>query len=578
MVKKKKSKKQRKPNIPVQTMARPRLEQILARRRHGELDESEYVTSIKALMREISQEAVLNALVGLLDGADNEQRDALMVAIPKLGNAETIQHLWKLVRRSKISMGAKTAALVILKQMGEEVNLDDPTEYFSWRDIKQADISEIASMGRFSMRAIIKELQQVENVDEVETMMLHFGKILSQTGGEATAQAIVDDLVEMGDSDAADMLATFVATTPHPEVREAARRGLLKLSGQKVFPQSEIVKALGEDRFYVAYCTDPAHPWQQSIMTTWERSKDTVQVLGFLLDFGSPWQGAVKDVIVTQSISLQQFRSQFIDHAKQMGVEHRRVTYARARQFVLDALKANRKNRVKLPPEYDEFRHLIERRFIDPSPETLAHARQIDAQTVDEWGELAGEPIRGMEIIGPDGEPIPVMIGDLDDEDWEDEEYEFDFDDLLVEVDDYYTELAEELEAGETFILPHEWVVDYLTARFEEGIDEEELDHRWDDLSEFMFFLDIGDDTPSTLADIQDYQLSEFITEFWDENVEEEEEIIPVEEKQYVMETIEDLYTYLAAQGHVPTEAAQRVAGAVKTLFSRKDKVTPIHK
>ena len=101
MSKKKSKKKQKKPNIPIQTLARPRLEQILTRYQHGELDEAAYIASIEALMAEISQEAILDALVGLLNNADNERKDALMVAIPKLGNADTIKHLWHLVRRSK---------------------------------------------------------------------------------------------------------------------------------------------------------------------------------------------------------------------------------------------------------------------------------------------------------------------------------------------------------------------------------------------------------------------------------------------------------------------------------------------
>jgi len=37
---------------------------------------------------------------------------------------------------------------------------------------------------------------------------------------------------------------------------------------------------------------------------------------------------------------------------------------------------------------------------------------------------LAGEPVRGMEIIGPDGQPIPLLMPDeLADPDWaEDDE------------------------------------------------------------------------------------------------------------------------------------------------------------
>jgi hypothetical protein len=572
----KKKKKQKKPNIPVQPLARPRLEQILVRRQHGELDDEEYVDSMKALMVEIGDEAVLNALVGLLDNADEERKDALMIAIPKLGNKQTIKHLWQLVRHSKLSVGAKMTALIILKQMGEEVNLENPGEYFSWRDVKQADAEEILSMGRFSLRALIEELQTAKNVDEVEGMMLQAERIVAKTGGEEVVEAMVDDLIEMGDSGAADMLAAISATTSYAQVRQAARKGLLKLSGQKVFPQTDSIKSLLEEHFYAAYCSDPAHPWQQQVAIVFERGKNLVQALVFLLDFGHPWNGAIKDFFPTESMSPRQFERVFVDKAIREGVETRRVPYARARQFILDALEANQKNKIKLPPEFEEFRGMVERRVIDPSPQTLAYAEQVDAKTEDEWGELEGEPVRGMEIIGPDGQPMPVvMMGGPDDEDWDDfEEDEVeDFDDVLINVDDYYEEVEENLDEDQEYILPYDWVVGYLAARHEEGFEPQELDDYWLDLSDFLFYLDEGYDTPQTLADIQGYHLSEFVTVFWDDNIEDD---TPIEEKDEAIETVCDLYDYLAQQKHVPAETAKRVAEAADLLFSQPDELTPI--
>ena len=49
---KKKSKKDKKPNIPVQTLARPRLEQILTRRQQEGLNSDETVAAIQQLMQE----------------------------------------------------------------------------------------------------------------------------------------------------------------------------------------------------------------------------------------------------------------------------------------------------------------------------------------------------------------------------------------------------------------------------------------------------------------------------------------------------------------------------------------------
>ena len=159
---KKKKRKQKKPNVPVQTIARSRLDKILTGYYNEELDEEECVASIRALMGELGKEAVLNSLIGMLDNTNAEQKDALMVALSRLGDEQTIQHLWQLVRRSKMSVGGKMTALVILKQMGEDVDLDNPGEYFSWRDIKKADVGEIAHMGRVGLQGIIKELQKRE--------------------------------------------------------------------------------------------------------------------------------------------------------------------------------------------------------------------------------------------------------------------------------------------------------------------------------------------------------------------------------------------------------------------------------
>jgi len=504
MSKKKKSKKQKKPNIPVQTMALPRLQMLLNLRQQGELDNEEFVASIEALMTEIGREAILNALIGLLDQSSNEQKDALMTAISQLGDAQAIDHLWYVVRRSKMSVGAKMTALVILQQMGEEVNLEDPGEYFTWRDIKQGDIKEVADLARFATRALIKELQQSKNIDDVEVMMMRFTSITAQAGGEETELMQIETLIDMGDTGAADMLTAIVATTPYSRVRQAARQGLLKLAGQNTFPQNEIIKSLTQERLYAAYSTDPAHPWQQGVILAFERGQNSLQAMVFLRDFGHPWQGAIKDMFVTHSMTPHEFARNFLRQIGRVGedAEYRQVTYQRARQFLVEAIAANKQHRVKLPPEYHEFLHLIERRITDPSKETLAYADQVDAKTVDEWGELKGQPIRGLSIIGPDGEAMPVMVfGEPDEDFWEEAEYTLE--DLIAEVDDYYEmEYKEETEDEDAAdpILPQDWVTGYLTAAHHKGIDVEELEDQWDYLSDFIFYLE-DEEVVDSLAD-----------------------------------------------------------------------------
>lgn len=582
MAKKKKAKKQKKLNIPIQTMARPRLEQIMVRCQSGELDDETTIALINELMAEIGREAVLNALVGLLDNADDEQKEALMVIIPKLGDKQTIEHLWKLVRRSKLSVGAKMTALVILKQMGEEVNLEDPGEYFSWRDIKNSDIVDIENIGRFALRGLTKELQKFDSADDVEAFILDLEEYVPEANRADFRQEQIAALIEMGDPPAADMLTAFLATSTHPDVRQAARNGLLKLAGNGVFPQSEVIKSLHNEPFHSAYSTDPANPWQQGVIMVWERPQKTVQAMVFLLDFGQPWLGGIKDMFPTYSMPFSQLKSQMIDKPREQGAAYRRITYGRARKLILGAIEASRKNRVEFPEEVQKYFYLVERRIIDPSPEAVAYAEQVDANTVDEWGELEEEPVRGMEIIGPDGTPMPVIrLGDL--EGWEDEEYEPTIEDILDDVESFYesNQPDEAEEADEDIIdaealLPSGWLVDYLTTRFNEGFQVVELDERLDNLCEFILYL--GDEEyapPETMADIQGYHLSEFIIGYWENEV-WGGKTASVGEREFIIDSVQDLYDYLAEQGHIPADAAKRVEQAATTLFSSPNELTAI--
>jgi hypothetical protein len=405
-------KRKKKLRIKPQTLARPRLDALLARRQRSDLDDAGFVAGVEALMGELGREPVLNALVAQLDNADDDQRELLMGLIPQLGDKKVIGYLWRLVEKSRMSIGAKMTALVILKQMGEDVDLEDPGVYFSWRDIKTADIAEVQKLGQASMRAIIREIQQLTDAQDLEALMMRHEEIVAQTGGDETQLAVIESLVDMADTGAADMLMALVYTTPHSVVREAARRALTTLAGRGILPQSPAVKALGEEPFYTAYCTDPAHPWQQQVSLLWERPGNRVQAAVFLLDFGHPWKGSIKDMFVTRYMTKGEWQREFVAKGERQGIPQRQVPYARARQFILDALAANKKHRQPLPPEYDQFLHLIERRILNPSPAALAQAEAMPIK--DEWGQLQGPVVRGMQVIeAEDGSPL-VLLDDMD--------------------------------------------------------------------------------------------------------------------------------------------------------------------
>jgi len=189
-------------------------------------------------------------------------------------------------------------------------------------------------------------------------------------------------------------------------------------------------------------------------------------------------------------------------------------------------------------------------------------------------------PVRGMEIIQPGGKTVPFFMppGTLPEDfgtDEEDEEVEFD--DILADIDDYYAETQEQLGPNEAYILPKEWLVGFLTSMRDEGFEPDELDDFLTNVTDFLFYLDEGFDTPATLADLQGYHLSEFFTDFWDEHIEPDAEPdTSFEEKEEAMDTIFDLYDYLAEQNYIPQEVKNRVEQAADILFDEEDKITPI--
>jgi hypothetical protein len=405
----KRKRKRRKQQVSGQAPVRPRLDAIFARRERGKLDNTGCVDETSALMTELGRKPVMDALVRKLETASDAERDALMAVIPRLGDRKTVAHLWNVVRRSKVPIGVKSTALVILKQMGEDVDLSDPGAYFSPRDVKPTDLTEMAHLGRHSLRMLIKELQKAKSIGEIEGLMQIFDRPVVGTSEEEGQLTVIEELSAMEEAGAADMLLAIVHTTARPKVRQAARNALLKLASRGVFPQSPIVKSLSEEQFHAAYCTDPTHPWQQQVTMAWEWSGDTTQAMVFLLDFGFPWRGSIKDMFVTRYLSKRELHRDLIDKA----IEQRRVPFTRARQFILDALEANRRYHVRLPPEYDQFRQLIERRIVNPSPEALAQAEALDAETVDEWGEPEEPIVHGVKFV--DGRPLVIFDeADLD--------------------------------------------------------------------------------------------------------------------------------------------------------------------
>jgi len=243
----------------------------------------------------------------------------VLIVLPRLRRPEVIDYLWQLVKQPRrLSVGAKMATLTILKQMGEDVDITDPGRYFSPRDITPGDLQAAQDVFRMGVRGLARSLRQSRDPIEVEVFMQRINRLSKEAlGGEDILLEMVQS-AESGATDLeADLLYALGHTTPFPRVQQAAERTLTRLAALGIKPITRAVLDLGQERFYAAYMTDPDHPWQQSVAVAWERAGGLVQALVFLIDFGFPWLGAVKDMFPTRGLTPSQFQRDFVDRQAQ---------------------------------------------------------------------------------------------------------------------------------------------------------------------------------------------------------------------------------------------------------------------
>jgi hypothetical protein len=309
-----------------------------------------------------------------------------MALLPRLKSPEVIDYLWQQVKKpGGFSAGAKMIALVILKEMGEEVNIKEPGLYFSPSEIKPGDIHTAQNLFRIGMSGLARELRQASDPAEVEAIMHRVNQMPKEA---IDGTGILLEYIKRGEESATDLEADFLYalanTTPYLEVQQKAQRALERLASNGVRPVTRTILDLTQDRFYGAFTTDPNHPWQQSVTVAWARAGGVIQALVFLLDFGVPWRGAIKDMFATHGMTPKEFKRALVDKAeRKMGERLYQVSLVRAQAMVAAAVEANRKHKVPLPKEFEEVRHLVERWVLHPTKAALA----ADS-TLDELGDL----------------------------------------------------------------------------------------------------------------------------------------------------------------------------------------------
>src|SRR3990170_1883488 len=181
-----KSKKNKSPKIDPRVLARPRLDTLFDRHARGELDADGLYAGVQALIAEVGPHPVLDSLVKRMEGTPEAERETLMLLVERLRRPDVIDYLWRQVKKpGALSVEAKTTALVILKGMGEEVDISDPGRYFSARDFKPSGLQSIEAMARMGLRGLARHLRGARDPVEVERLMLDINRMPENAiGGE----------------------------------------------------------------------------------------------------------------------------------------------------------------------------------------------------------------------------------------------------------------------------------------------------------------------------------------------------------------------------------------------------------
>lgn len=551
-----KSKKTKSPKIDPRLLARPRLDALFDRHARGELDAVGLHAGVRALIAEVGAHPVLDALVKRMEGTSEAERESLMLLVERLRNPEVVAYLWQKVKKQgALSMEAKTTTLVILKHMGEDVDIADPGRYFSPRDFRPSDIRSAENLFRLGLRDMARHLREARDPVEVERMMLDISRMPENTMDGA---GVLLHLIEEAEAEATDLGADFLHAmayaTPNPQAQKAAVAALARLAARGVKPVTPVILNIGQEEFHDAYMTDPEHLWQQSVNVAWERAPGVIEALVFLLDFGVPWVGAIKDMYATQPLTPVQYHNHFVKQAgMKMGERVYRVSLARAQATIAAAaLEAD-----TTPDELDD-RPLI----ADRSQQPLV---------VDLRGK------RGKEVLSLLSRQAAEDFEDeaFDDDDFEDEDF-FNFEDIMENVQGTH---AESLDAwsGAPCWEP-DWIIDYLATFCPElerldGLtpaNEEFVWIRdtWLTLQDFLFYLEDHAYEIYALSDVQGFCVSEHIQEDaweWDED-----------HGRSRVEDLRQFFTYLAGRDLIPAKAP--VFEALTQMLARPDGITLIER
>jgi hypothetical protein len=153
-------------------------------------------------------------------------------------------------------------------------------------------------------------------------------------------------------------------------------------------------------------------------------SKRRAQGMGFLLDYNPPWDGSVKDILVTPRRAPKRLLKNVLDTWERGGTKPWPISPEQVKIVILTALNCNRTAGIRLPSDLIATRELFDRHVM-----SLPEAPDTPSFTLDDFDLLARQGEQPEEIvhyeqtvgrrvrIGDDKEIL--VMGDLD---WDDEE------------------------------------------------------------------------------------------------------------------------------------------------------------
>lgn len=153
--------------------------------------------------------------------------------------------------------------------------------------------------------------------------------------------------------------------------------------------------------------------------------RNRAQGIGFLLDYNPPWDGSVKDILVTPRRLPKRLLRDILGVWEQGGMEPEPVSAEQAKAVILTALNCNRAANLRLPHDLIAQREAFARYVL-----SLPDAPGTPSFTMDDFDSLARngkspeevvhfEQTVGRRVRLEDGKELLIMGGpDWDDEDW----------------------------------------------------------------------------------------------------------------------------------------------------------------